>query len=249
MTEAEGERPQAAGAGPALPGEGDGGPVRGAKPTPPDWPALIVLAAAAGGPVVIFSFLVIGERGNSVIQVLGLLLAFIGVMTPILAKYRVSETWRSMKPWQRVCFAATVFLVSAAISFVLYLFANIPAVPTIPGAIRIDGQNQLTPTTPATIVFVEPTPDRQNLGLKLVLHDYIKSGNCLNPATLALTPLKGGQEGVAVEVPRPGIPGRDPEEVTIPIGGSVRDLRITVALHSGVGCKLELKVHEAVFHG
>lgn len=154
-----------------------------------------------------------------------------------------------MTPWKRVCFAAGVLVVSVATSLVLYRLANIPAVPAIPGAIRIDSSDQLTPTTPATIVFLEPTPDRQYLGLKLHLEDYIRSGNCTTSATLTLTPLKGGQEGAAVQVPRPGTTSRDPDEVAIPIGGSVRDLRITVALHSGVGCKLRLVVREAVFYG
>ena len=249
MTGAEGERSQAAGAGTPLRRNGDGDAVHGAERPAPNWPALIVLAATAGGPIVILSFLVIGERGNLTIQVLGLLLAFIGVMTPLVARYPLSKVWRRTQRLQRTCFIAGVLVVSVATSLVLYRFANIPAVPAIPGAIRIDGSDQLSPTTPATIVFLEPTPDRQNLGLKLYLDDYIGSGNCTTSATLTLTPLKGGQEGAAVQVPRPGTISRDPDEVAIPIGGSVQDLRITVALHSGVGCKLRLVVREAVFHG
>jgi hypothetical protein len=248
MTESEGGRSERQG-GPEQPSEEDGASVHGARPAAPDWPALIALAVAAGGPIVILSFLVIGERGNFLIQVFGLLFAFIGVITPLLARYRVSKVLRPMKRWQRWCFALGVLVASVAVSFVLYQFARVPAVDVAIPSIRVDGSDELTPTTPATIVFLEPTPDRENLGLRLHLDDYIGSGDCTTSASLTLTPLKGGQEGEAVQVPKPGTATHPPEEVAIPIGGKVQDLRIRVELDSGVGCKLRLVVREAVFYG
>ena len=50
-------------------------------------------------------------------------------------------------------------------------------------------------------------------------------------------------------MPKPGTATHPPEEVAIPIGGKVQDLRIRVELDSGVGCKLRLVVREAVFYG
>jgi len=66
---------------------------------------------------------------------------------------------------------------------------------------------------------------------------------------LILAPVKGGQEGEAVEVSKPGTATRPPDEVAIPIGGTVQDLKINVALRSAEGCKLGLVVRKAEFYG
>jgi hypothetical protein len=208
--------------------------------------AFVVLAVFVVGLILILVIPAIDrERANFLLAWLAVLLAFVFGMAPYMEKYPLPE-----EPLRRHArFLLMVVALGVAVVALLIVLVRPAVAVSIPGAIRIDGHDQLTPTTPATIVFLEPTPDRQNLGLKLYLDDYIGSGNCTTPATLTLTPLKGGQEGAAVQVPRPGTISRDPDEVAIPIGGSVQDLRITVALHSGVGCKLRLVVREAVFHG
>jgi hypothetical protein len=209
----------------------------------------ILLALLFAAPLAILALLLIpGERANYVVSILALLFAFVFGMAPLLAGRNVHEAWQALPRTRRRWYRLGVFALSVALSTALYSLAYASEVPVTPAKLRVDGSDQLTPTTPATIVFLDPTPARDHLGLRLHLDDYVGSGDCTTSATLTLTPMKGGQQAPAVQVANPGTEFREPEEVTIPIKGTVQDLRIAVALNSGVGCKLRLVVREAVFY-
>lgn len=117
MTTTGGERSEEPAAGEDQPGESDGAPERGAGPAQRRR-ALTWLALMAAGPPAILSLLIFasGERGNFLVAVLGLLLAFVFGMAPLLARYRVSAVWRSLTPMLRVRFALGVLTLSATLT-------------------------------------------------------------------------------------------------------------------------------------
>lgn len=216
---------------------------------PPRIPIPVGLAILVGGATFILSLPLLGERGNDLVGALALLLAWAVAIVPLLAWEHLPRLWRTWSRWRRagvlVALVALVIMIASAV----YFLARVPP-ERVPGNdIDVEGADELSPTTPATIVFRSPTPDRENLGLRVRLDDYIGSGDCVTSPTLTLVPAFGGVQRPAVEVPMPGPQNQEGREVEIPLGGQVQNLRISVNYFAPEGCTVRLVVVDAEFYG
>ncbi len=210
---------------------------------------IALLALLAAGTSLILSLLFFGERGNFLVAVLSLLLAFLFGMANLLVRRELVAVWKGLSKRATAASISGLVSLSLVIATVIFLAARVPQIGVTIADIRIEGKGELTESTPATIVFQGPTPSRETLRLKLRLVDYIGSGDCTTSATLTLEPFLTETQAPLVSVPEPATETREGEAVEIPLGGSVPDLRIKVMLNSNVGCKVGLQVSEAVFYG
>lgn len=209
---------------------------------------LALVAFLLTGTALILSLLFIGPRGNYTVSVLGLLATFVfGVLGVAAGGVRPpgGQVGMGMQSYiaSMVAFAIVGGFTGYGINFIRQAAVEVPASRLV--IVNADG---LSPTAPATVVFAPPTPDKQYLGIKLSIVDYLGQGDCSTSPTASIYPYQGGAALEAVEVETLGTDEFDPSETQIEVTGSSNDLSLQVRISTRPGCVLRLEVKEAVFY-
>lgn len=224
----------------------------------------------------IFGLLFLGDRGDNLVAVLSLFVAFVGVVPAILPYLRPATGLAAADPpdpparppdppgpvvppdagvgirrvpWRAVALSAGALILGGLVAWGLYTVVQ-GAVPVSPDqAVTVENGRDLTPEQPARVVFRGTTPDRSRLGLQLSLDDYLGNGDCTTYAGATLVPHLGGIQGRPVEVAALGTASQEPSETAIETGGAVRDLTVDVIYRADPGCRVGLTVTGATFYG
>ncbi len=141
------------------------------------WRAIVLVI----GLLAIFSLLSFGSRGNEIAGILSAGFAFMtliltffppGPVERILPEPNIRDHflrwWRNASALARVANIAVGVLVSCALAWATFQLSLGPPLEAAYLA-RIEGGDDLTNTTQATIRFPTPTPNRDHLGITLTI--------------------------------------------------------------------------------
>jgi hypothetical protein len=200
------------------------------------------------------AFLFVGERGSYTVAVLQLLLGFLTFTLtvvpppnmPFVFPPRRNTIQLFVDWWRRTPFVtkfvnlSLCLLAGAGLGGITYYYAKGPPLE-MADLVVVQGEN-LKNADRAILAFPSPTPDRDNVGIKLTLDNVIDSGDCVTLAQVTLYPVINGAPQDPIEIEQLA------DETRVEVGGSVRDLKIGVEADMDAGCQVVLWMSGAVFY-
>lgn len=209
----------------------------------PRWLLSIVLFGFA---LTIVLFL-LGEKGNEIAPPLGLLVAIISVAIAIKYRPRAHDNEEEPGPdpsWRiKIAIISTIVLMLGISVGVFYARVIHKIDLRVTDQITIANGKDILNGNSATVSILTPPLGREFVAMTLRLENPEKTGNCVGPTRLEVAPVIDGSVGS----PLPRLVAHM-EEFRLSIARAERAAVQVKTVNETEGCKLDLKVADAVFY-